>query len=183
MTDELLAAPCEMCGAGTNGGACPSSSTNVGAGSWVWEDGAMKMRLVLVAAIGMLIVGCGDTKGSKESSGPAADAASENSDLQRCVDSWNAAARSGQGSNANFGKLWLGPTEKYAAVGFSADFPDRCLVTLADPDLDGAAQFQESGEGGWLMTGDTATPSDIPESAKRWNATRAGEGSLSLGAP
>lgn len=96
---------------------------------------------------------------------------------QGCIDKWNASS-----SDRNFGRQWLGGDKLYAAVGFSADFPDRCLVTLASPDMGGQATQIQEANGMWVWEGNSS-PESVPESAKQWNATREPDGTLTPGPP
>lgn len=64
----------------------------------------------------------------------------------------------------------------------------ECGVTLSGGDARDsgdrqAAQFQEYERGRWAADVTSVSPSEIPESAKQWNATREDDGTLSLGAP
>lgn len=143
-----------------------------------------KVLIPVVAALaicGIAIAAAGSGGGGK------ADPADDSTEVtvnagpppeQGCIDSWNATP-----PEDNFGKTWIQLEEEtYAAVGFSADFPDQCLVTLAVPRIDQATQVQETNPGEWTWQGNSSV-SQIPVSAKQWNATRSSDGSLSLGAP
>lgn len=112
--------------------------------------------------------------------GPGAGATGQQGPLpeQRCVDSWNSA-------NTNRGKSIFENKEAYAAVGFSVDFPDQCLVTIAVPEygVGGVGfQLQETRPGEWRGLGGGGLET-FPASAKQWNATRLPSGELVIGPP
>lgn len=76
----------------------------------------------------------------------------------------------------------------YVSVGFSASFPDRCLVTMAVPDFDVANQFMEASTAqrstiGSFTPGGTTKVADLPPSVQHWNATTDADGNLVEGAP
>ncbi len=70
----------------------------------------------------------------------------------------------------------------YVSVGFAADVTDRCLVTVAQPDVGHAMQFLQTSDGSFRLVQAT-TISQIPVSAKQWNATGDRAGQLAAGSP
>jgi hypothetical protein len=99
---------------------------------------------------------------------------------QRCVDLWNSEANT-------VGHQLVGPQVRfgdvYVAVGFAADYPDKCLVTAAFPRTNGSMQFIEAGgprtsEPYTMMQSGSAN--NLPASAKDWNATITEDGQLTL---
>jgi hypothetical protein len=141
----------------------------------------MGALFVLIIAF---LLGCG----SDDPKGSSGDSAAESTPPpeDRCFDLWNDAEE-------NIGKEFAsllaqgGSGTAYVSVGFGATFPDRCLVTIASPDIDSAQQYreasaQEAGFGAFSPAGN-GTISDLPESVTAWNATVNKEGDLVAGAP
>lgn len=91
---------------------------------------------------------------------------------QRCINLWKSGLNTGRSeaiSLASVGRV-------YASVGFAADYPDECLVTLASPVISGM-QFVETNNG-YAPTA-SIDPGDLP-SGVTWNAVPDSEGNLRL---
>ena len=76
-----------------------------------------------------------------------------------------------------------------ATVGFSIDFPDRCQIVVAAPDLGAgyALVFRQSGGTeedpvGYQLVTSGSVP-QLPASAKEWNARGRSDGTIVLGFP
>lgn len=95
---------------------------------------------------------------------------------QRCVDLWNSPENDdvpvtdgGTLDPRNAAIVW-GP---YVSVGFAADYPDLCLITLSDPDSNVAFQFLEQSyphSGFALVGGNLTRPAYLDPSVTNWNA-------------
>jgi hypothetical protein len=100
-------------------------------------------------------------------------------DLRRCVDLWN------EPSNDYGRTLISGYSSQppYVNINFSAQFPDKCLITAANPDIGEAHQFLE-GRGGSSGLGPFGLPisegsvNSLPPT--EWNTSSDGEGYLTL---
>lgn len=104
---------------------------------------------------------------------------------QQCVDLWN------DPSNTSVRELWAplltnGATVDYVSVGWAANYPDRCLITVSNPDRRTAMQFLEKGG-----TSDTdyppgnydrssIDPNQLDPSLTGWNASMNPDGSIEL---
>jgi len=101
--------------------------------------------------------------------------------LETCLILWN-----GEGNAA--ARQTLAVMEaSYASATFSAIYPDRCLVTAANPKWDLAAQFLEGeleGEAGEMFVSfsqlDGGSASTLDPSVTNWNLVVASEGQLWL---
>lgn len=153
-------------------------------------------RILLVAVAAALVAipiviatssGKNDS-GSRDSSS-ISDQPAEPSAAEECVDKWN----SGATENAKqligqFARSLRGDeTPTYVSAGFSADVQDRCLITVAQPDLGGdgiAYQYVETAQGTFeFPSGNSESIAALPDSVKQWNAHGDRQGNLTLGAP
>lgn len=146
------------------------------------------LAAVLVLVIGLLaLIGGSDESGSDglASNDPQLDESASSSPPpeQACVDLWN---NSDGNHLSRISSLAEGGGEVLASVGFSAEFPDRCLVTIVFVDrFDSLTiQFQESQAdlggplGGPFRELGFGPVTEFPDSAKQYNATVSPEGTL-----
>jgi hypothetical protein len=108
---------------------------------------------------------------------------------ERCVELWNGSANDGLSASV-VGPYARNAGDVYVSVGFAADFPDRCLITVGVPSADRAIQYIEGGVGfpespyGVANVGEGVdSVSQLPPSAKQWNAHALSDGSIEPGAP
>lgn len=94
--------------------------------------------------------------------------------VQDCIDRWNQAGHIGRGAI----KARMSTYQVYVSVGPSADFPDQCLVTVAENTTGRALQFTERQPGDWMPTGSSGTTADLDAQTKDWNATPNPDGTL-----
>lgn len=96
-------------------------------------------------------------------------------DLQRCVDLWNKPSDAGPRSSM------AALVASYVSVTTSEVYPDKCLVTAANPELNLSAQFLE-GDGNPYAYDQVGSGSagSLPPSVTAWNASADGEGYLTL---
>lgn len=97
-------------------------------------------------------------------------------DLQRCVNLWN-------NSSANAGpRSSLSALEaSYISITTSEVYPDKCLITAANPEINLSAQFLE-GDGSpyaYDQVG-SGSASSLPPSVTDWNAASDAEGHVAL---
>lgn len=148
--------------------------------------GILGAAIAAIAAIVLIVSLSGG--GSDEEPSLAADAPfSEPEPLpeERCVERWNGTDETftGKSSAARFAQRG----EVVATVGFSRDFPDRCQIVIAAPDLGtGLVQVYRESSGDYggpfqLLTGGSVT--SLPDSAKQWNARVSSDGDITLGYP
>lgn len=144
---------------------------------------------VLILAVGVGLAIAIETKNDKgsassaESGGGASE--SEATDIDKCVASWNSGVTENVRSlvkNIGGASLSGGGAQLYASTGYSADFPDRCLVTIANPDIRQAVQVQEDSSGSFILS-KTASLGELPDSVKQWNAGVDKDGFLTAGSP
>ncbi|MFE6627328.1 hypothetical protein ACFVNB_08790 [Streptomyces rochei] len=97
--------------------------------------------------------------------------------IKACVNSWNG----GNVNKANVASIATAaqaenPTA-YVHVGFSSVFPDRCLITVANPSTMYAQQYVQEGGAGWSITPAwTGTVNDLDASNLPWNAKMTKDG-------
>lgn len=142
----------------------------------------MRSRYALVCVVAVAATGCGGgstatatrtvIEGSAATTTGTLDTAAE-----ACLEKWN--ADPGQGAIvAEFAQQH----DVYASVGPSETFPDKCMVTVAVPDVDRAYQYLE---GASVTKTDHAygpkasgNVGDLPASTTQWNARLEADGSL-----
>lgn len=178
----------------------PVSSTDTGprgpgrAAAWFRRLNT-QARIVLVAVAAALVAipiviatSSGKTESASRDSSPVSDQPAEPSAAEECVDKWNSDASesakrlAGQIARSVGG----GETSTYVSAGFSVDVPDRCLITVAQPDLgDGIAfQFAQTAQGTFeFPLGGTKSIAALPDSVKQWDARGDSQGNLTFGAP
>lgn len=122
--------------------------------------------LLLVAGL----TGCGGDDPNQGTS----NASAEKSTADICSESWNASSGTVRSMVAGLARQ----RSAYASIGPDATFNDRCILTVAYPDLDQAMQFREGSAGGsWTMLGQ-GSASDLPDSVKDWNVQVVSGGKL-----
>lgn len=138
-----------------------------------------------VKSIDIPLVGQGGSIAETEAHTDVNDQFMPGLDLQRCVILWN------KPSNDYGRELISGYSDQppYVSVGFSEIYPDKCLITAANPDLGRAFQFNDGGQGsGGGESGlgpfgfpvSEGSPNTLPPSATNWNASADSEGFLRL---
>ncbi|MBZ6260685.1 hypothetical protein KVH22_34800 [Streptomyces olivaceus] len=107
--------------------------------------------------------------------------APEDESLQACVSSWN-------GSNVNKSSVASiataaqaeNPTA-YVHVGFSSVFPDRCLITVANPSTMYAQQYVQESVSAWpIAPAWTGSVNDLDGSNLPWSARMTQGGTIAL---
>ncbi|MGA5272259.1 hypothetical protein ACPCKL_00390 [Streptomyces cellulosae] len=69
----------------------------------------------------------------------------------------------------------------YVHIGFSSVFPDRCLITVANPSTMYAQQYVQEGVSAWpIAPAWTGSVNDLDESNLPWNARMAQDGTIAL---
>lgn len=100
----------------------------------------------------------------------------EEETLQECVAAWNGPENVGPRNEVST----LEAT--YASITLSELYPDKCLITTANPQLNLAAQYLEVESGPYTFkTQASGEATSLPESATNWNAHVNAGGRLSLG--
>jgi hypothetical protein len=144
---------------------------------------ALALGVVAVGAVGGVIAA--QSSGADVSASASDDANADDAEdsvdesLQVCADSWNdgntnkvsvaSIATAAQAEN---------PTA-YVHVGFSSVFPDRCMITVANPSTMYAQQYvQESGTAWPVAPAWTGSVNDLDESNLPWNARMAQDGTI-----
>jgi hypothetical protein len=141
-----------------------------------------------LAAIPIVIATSSDKSdsGSRDSSS-VSDPPAEPSVAEECVDKWNSGATvDAKQLIGRYADVQGNETPTYVNAGPSADVQDRCLITVAQPDLGGgiARQYVETAQGTFRFpSGNSDSITTLPDSVKQWNAQGDGEGNLTLGAP
>ncbi|MBQ0968483.1 hypothetical protein KBY91_34290 [Streptomyces sp. RK23] len=145
---------------------------------------ALALGVVAVGAVGGVIAAQsdgGDAPTSVSGDDKAEVVDPEDEALQECVSSWN-------GSNTNKASVASiataaqaeNPTA-YVHIGFSSVFPDRCLITVANPSTMYAQQYVQEGVSAWpIAPAWTGSVNDLDESNLPWNARMAQDGTIAL---
>ncbi|MFD5711304.1 hypothetical protein ACFWHW_13055 [Streptomyces pharetrae] len=99
--------------------------------------------------------------------------------LQACANSWN----DGNTNKASVASVATAAQAEnpsaYVHVGFSSVFPDRCLITVANPSTLYAQQYLQGGGTEWsLAPAWTGSVNDLDDSNLSWNATMAQDGTI-----
>jgi hypothetical protein len=155
---------------------------------WTSANQGARLLTVFVAAVALaavvMIAALGDGSGEATRSLASEDGPLEDGPApeQGCVDLWN----NGDGNHiSRIERFAEGGGEVLASVAYSAEFRDRCLVTVVvvDQITSPTFQFMESrGDvGGPFRELGYGRVTDFPESARQYNATVAPDGTLSLG--
>ncbi|MFF8946032.1 hypothetical protein ACF1A5_27965 [Streptomyces sp. NPDC014864] len=128
-----------------------------------------------------------ETDGTDTSGTTATDSADSTDDyaqaLQACAVSWNLHSPIKESAGEVATTLQKPDATGYATVGFNASFPDRCMVTVANPQIMSAEQYIQDGRDSWPYavswygSVDQVDPSLLP-----WNATINHEGIVTLNA-
>jgi hypothetical protein len=90
--------------------------------------------------------------------------------LRRCQRLWNSA---GNNNNRAMAKGMAEHSAAYVDVDYAADYPDKCLVTVAFSDFNRAMQLMKSGTDSaygpyrWMGTNDADA---LPAASKGWSA-------------
>ncbi|MET9510739.1 hypothetical protein ABZX62_20155 [Streptomyces flavidovirens] len=139
---------------------------------------------VVVAGAGVTVVaaqssgGGTSTPASDDSGSDFADTADEAG--QECTDSWNESNenKASVASIATAAQQSENATA-YVNVGFSEVFPDRCMITVANPSTLYAQQYlQDSGNGWSMVPAWTGSVSQIDSSNLPWNGRMAKDGTI-----
>jgi hypothetical protein len=107
---------------------------------------------------------------------------------QRCIELWNGSSNARQSAQV-VGPYARNAGDVYVTVGFASDFPDRCLITVGVPSADRAIQYLEGGQSGFTESPygvanlSVDSVSQLPPSAKQWNARALSDGSIEPGTP
>ncbi|WP_432131237.1 hypothetical protein [Streptomyces tendae] len=145
---------------------------------------ALALSVVAVGAVGGVIAaqsGGGDAPTSVSGGDRAEVVAPEDESLKACVSSWN-------GSNTNKASVASiataaqaeNPTA-YVHVGFSSVFPDRCLITVANPSTMYAQQYVQKSASAWpIAPAWTGSVNDLDGSNLPWNAKMTQDGTIDL---
>ena len=141
------------------------------------------LAALVVAPVVILLAGSGNSTPVSDL-GEAGQRDPESNELpeQRCVEAWNAEDHPGR----TVAGVGLGQARDiYVSVLFAADFPDKCLVTVAIADSNSAFQFIESrGEPPWRPVEGSIPVSSLDSQTKAWNATVTDpDGAIELGSP
>lgn len=99
--------------------------------------------------------------------------------FQACANSWN----DGNSNKRNVASISTAvqaenPTG-YVHVGFSSVFPDRCMITVANPSTMYAQQYVQENGGAWsIAPAWTGSVNDLDGSVLPWNARMATDGTI-----
>ncbi|MER6112450.1 hypothetical protein [Streptomyces hirsutus] len=99
--------------------------------------------------------------------------------LQACADSWNDGnANKGSVASISTAAQAENPTA-YVRVGFSSVFPDRCMVTVANPSTMYAQQYIQEGGTAWpVAPAWNGSVNDLDASNLPWNARMTQDGTI-----
>ncbi len=141
--------------------------------------------VVVLMAIGATALASG---GSSES---AAEAPASNAEVAEVEEEFESAEEEAFGEciAAWNGSENVGPRNEistleasYVSITMSEIYPDKCLITAANPQLNLAAQYLQAEGGPYAFkTQASGEATSLPESATNWNANVNAGGRLSLG--
>lgn len=152
--------------------------------------------LAVLAAVAVVSVGATILSGGEDSNPEVSRDESSDVDVdpgptvaEECIGRWNLGATANAkrmiGGFARSLRGQAAPT--YVDADLDADLPDRCLITVAQPDLGQAGvvvQFLEKSGGVFdFPAGGTGSIPELPASSKAWNAQGDADGYLSIGSP
>ena len=148
------------------------------------------MAVAVIIALAVAVAVTGDDDEGSSASSPSTAAGNAQADADVCAERWNSGAT--EGAKRIVGLLARdlqgGSAPVYVSAGYSADVPDRCLITAAQPDHPGGGtvhQFVEKAGGTFDFPTSAAGGSvaSLPESTKQWNAQADESGDIAVGAP
>ncbi|MGW0631784.1 hypothetical protein [Streptomyces sp. NPDC002758] len=148
----------------------------------------MALVLAMAGAAAAVRAATTETDGTDTSGTTATDSTDSTDDyaqaLQACSVSWNLHSPTKQPAGEIATSLQNQDNAYgYATVGFSATFPDRCMITIANPQIMSAVQYMQDGRDSWPYavswngSVDQLDPSLLP-----WNAKINHEGIITLNA-
>lgn len=149
-----------------------------------WLVGGGIAVLIVVAAVAVVALANG-SGGKSAAEMPASNAeiaeleeefgSTEEEAFQECVTAWNGSSNEGPRSEVSTLEA------SYVSITMSEIYPDKCLVTAANPQLDLAAQYLEV-EGGPYAFQNQASgkATSLPATVTDWNASANEEGLLTL---
>ncbi|MBL1104963.1 hypothetical protein JK361_10215 [Streptomyces sp. 5-8] len=143
---------------------------------------AIALGVVAAGAVGSLVAvqaGSEGTAASASGDGKVDVMGSESESLQACADSWN----DGNANKSNVASIATAAQDEsptaYVHVGFSSVFPDRCLITVANPSTMYAQQYVQEGGAAWpIAPAWTGSVNDLDGSNLPWNAKMANDGTI-----
>ncbi|GDY74131.1 hypothetical protein SAVCW2_23960 [Streptomyces avermitilis] len=143
---------------------------------------ALALCVVAAGAVGGVIAAQSDGGGATASAsddGKADVVDSPDESLQACADSWNDGnANKESVASISTAAQAENPTA-YVHVGFSSVFPDKCMITVANPSTMYAQQYLQGGGGEWsLAPAWTGSVNDLDGSTLPWNARMAQDGTI-----
>jgi hypothetical protein len=173
----------------TNKAALPGLQPSDGS-SGIGRRGLLAVSAVAVLVVAVIAVAMSASEGDKDAqpagdssgSAPLNEARAQAAPEDRCFTLWNS-------SNDRVKRLYAylpKSGDVYVSMGFAADFPDKCLITLGSLRTGQAAQFIEGGVSGLdnqsfgIIPGTPRRVAELPDSAMQWNARMIddGEGSV-----
>ncbi|MFD0210792.1 hypothetical protein ACFVH9_17065 [Streptomyces hirsutus] len=143
---------------------------------------AIALCVAAAGAVGGVIAaqsGGEDASASASDDGKADVVDSVDEPLQVCADSWND-GNTNKGSVASMATAAQAenPTA-YVHVGFSSVFPDRCMITVANPSTMYAQQYVQGGGTDWpIAPAWTGSVNDLDESNLPWNGRMTQDGTI-----
>lgn len=146
--------------------------------------GGIAAVVVIVAVIVIVLVSGGSSKSAAEtpaSNGEIAEleeefGSAEEEAFAECVAAWNGAENVGPRNEVSTLEA------SYVSITMSEIYPDKCLITAANPQLNLAAQYLEVENGPYTFkTQASGEATSLPASATNWNANVNAGGRLSLG--
>lgn len=147
---------------------------------------ALAAGVILLLIMSVTIAGGSNEPGETETGDPvgvssedeSATAEFESSPTQVCMAQWNQFSKE-KGLLTSID----GQGRTYASIGPSADFPDECLLTVAQT-TGYVIQFQGGGEGKpWGTLANDPTLAGLDPVTKQWNAAIGPDGTLAASEP
>jgi hypothetical protein len=134
------------------------------------------------AAVGAILAVTSGTSSGTDDSRPHASRIAPDpaaaSPVEKCVISWN----ENNSNKASIGSMnTLGSPTAYVNVSFSSLFPDRCLITVANPSNMYAQQYMEETGDSWSFAPSwTGSANNLDSSVTDWNGSISQDGTIHL---
>lgn len=141
------------------------------------------IALVVLVAVGVVVLAGGSGKSASETPASEAEIAevseevesAEKEALAECLTLWNGPENAGPRSEVSVSEA------SYASVTISKLYPDKCLITVANPELNLAAQYLQIENGPYAFKNQASgEATSLPATVTEWNASADSGGNLTL---
>lgn len=149
-----------------------------------WLFGGI-VGVVVIATVAVIVLASGGSSDKSAAETPASSAeiaeleeefgSTEEEAFGECVAAWNGPENEGPRNEVSTLEA------SYASITLSELYPDKCLVTAANPQLNLAAQYLEVESGPYTFkTQASGEATSLPATVTEWNAEVGAQGKLAL---